>query len=159
MRLSSLSITIMALAMSASSAFCDSQTLYYWANTNGGNWTATANWVMEDGSAASTYPHVAGDVAVFNGLAAYKTVSVNQSDVIDIDELRLDDGCMRLGIRSAAHFHADRLLRSDHAVLYLVTSGSYNHASPNDATIGNRNDVLFNGGFLPGAMVCKDDGA
>ena len=159
MRLSFLSITIMALAMSASSAFCDSQTLYYWANTNGGNWTATANWVMEDGSAASTYPHVAGDVAVFNGLAAYKTVSVNQSDVIDIDELRLDDGCIRLGIRSAAHFHVDRLLRSDHAVLYLVTSGSYNHVSPNDATIGNRNDVLFNGGFLPGAMVCKDDGA
>ena len=34
---------------------------------------------MEDGSAATTYPHVAGDVAVFNGLAAYKTVSVNQS--------------------------------------------------------------------------------
>ena len=158
MRLSFLSITIMALAMSASSAFCDSQTLYYWANTNGGNWTATANWVMEDGTAATTYPHVAGDVAVFNGLAAYKTVSVNQSDVIDIDELRLDDGCMRLGIRSAAHFHADRLIRSDRAVLYLVTSGSYNHASPNDATIGNRNDVLFNGGFLPGAMVCKDDG-
>ena len=79
MRLSFLSITIMALAMSASSAFCDSQTLYYWANTNGGNWTATANWVMEDGSAATTYPHVAGDVAVFNGLAAYKTVYVNQS--------------------------------------------------------------------------------
>ena len=79
MRLSFLNITIMALAMSASSAFCDNQTLYYWANTNGGNWTAPANWVMEDGTAATTYPHVAGDVAVFNGLAAYKTVSVNQS--------------------------------------------------------------------------------
>ena len=34
---------------------------------------------MEDGTAATTYPHVAGDVAVFNGLAAYKTVYVNQS--------------------------------------------------------------------------------
>ena len=78
MRLSFLSITIMALAMSASSAFCDGQTLYYWANTNGGNWTAKANWVMEDGTAATTYPHVVGDVAVFNGLAAYKTVYVNQ---------------------------------------------------------------------------------
>ena len=135
------------------------QMLYYWNNTDGGSWTSASNWVMADGSAAATYPRVAGDVAVFNGLAAYKTVYVNQSDVIDIDELRLADGCMRLGIRSAAHFHADRLLRSDHAVLYLVTSGSYNHASPNDATIGNRNDVLFNGGFLPGAMVCKDDGS
>ena len=159
MRLSFLSITIMALAMSASSAFCDSQTLYYWANTNGGNWTATANWVMEDGTAASTYPHVAGDVAVFNGLAAYKTVYVNQSDVIDIDELRLDDGCIRLSFRNSStlHFHADRVVRSSNAVLYLVTDGGYNHAQPpTGLTIGNRADVLFNGGFLPGAVVCKD---
>ena len=154
-----ISLVVLSLALAAPFARADGQTFYYWANTNGGNWTASANWVMEDGSAATTYPHVAGDVAVFNGLVAYKTVYVNQSDVIDIDELRLDDGCIRLGIRSAAHFHADRLLRSDHAVLYLVTSGSYNHASPNDTTIGNRDEVLFNGGFLPGAMVCKDDGA
>ena len=89
------------------------QTVYYWANTNGGNWTASANWIMEDGSAATTYPHVAGDVAVFNGLAAFKTVSVNASDVIDVDELRLEDGCMRLSFRnsSSLHFHADRLVR------------------------------------------------
>ena len=153
-------VLLLALVMSAFAlpARADGQTFYYWTNTNGGNWTSTANWVMEDGTAATTYPHVAGDVAVFNGLAAYKTVSVNQSDVIDIDELRLNDGCMRLGIRSAAHFHADRFVRKDGACLYLVTSGSYNHASPNDATIGNRNEVLFDGGFLPGAVVCKDDG-
>lgn len=159
MRLSFLNITIMTLAMSASSAFCDGQTLYYWVNTNGGNWTAKANWVMEDGTAATTYPHVVGDVAVFNGLAAYKTVSVNQSDVIDIDELRLDDGCMRLSFRNSStlHFHADRLVRSSNAVLYLVTDGGYNHAQPPAGlTIGNRADVLFNGGFLPGAVVCKD---
>ena len=55
------------------------QTVYYWTNLNGGNWTSAGNWVMENGSAATTYPHVAGDVAVFNGLAAYKTVYVNQS--------------------------------------------------------------------------------
>lgn len=30
-------------------------------------------------------------------------------------------------------------------------------ASPGDATIGNRDEILFNGGFLPGAVVCKDD--
>ena len=153
-----ISLILLALALAAPFARADGQTFYYWTNTNGGNWTATANWVMEDGTAATTYPHVAGDVAVFNGLAAYKTVSVNQSDVIDIDELRLDDGCMRLGIRSAAHFHADRFVRNDGACLYFVTSGSYNHASPNDATIGNRDEVLFDGGFLPGAVVCKDDG-
>ena len=161
MRLSFLSITIMALAMSASSAFCDSQTLYYWANTNGGNWTAAANWVMEDGAAATTYPHVAGDVAVFNGLAAYKTVYVNQSDVIDIDELRLDDGCIRLSFRnsSSLHFHADRLVRFESAVLYLVTDGGWNYAQPPAGlTIGNRADVLFNSGFLPGVVVCKDGG-
>ena len=58
MRLSFLSITIMALAMSASSAFCDGQTLYYWANTNGGDWTATANWVMEDGTGAADAPRL-----------------------------------------------------------------------------------------------------
>ena len=72
-------LLLLALCALATSARADEQTLYYWANTNGGNWIATANWVMEDGSAATTYPHVAGDVAVFNGLAAYKTVSVNQS--------------------------------------------------------------------------------
>ena len=152
-------MAIAASAIVACPALFADQTLYYWNNTDGGSWASAGNWVMADGRAANDYPKVAGDVAVFNGLAAYKTVSVNASDVIDVDELRIDDGCMRLGIRSAAHFHADRLLRSDRAVLYLVTSGSYNHASPNDATIGNRNDVLFNGGFLPGAMVCKDDGS
>ena len=74
-------VLLLALVMSAFAlpARADGQTFYYWTNTNGGNWTSTANWVMEDGSAASTYPHVAGDGAVFNGLAAYKTVYVNQS--------------------------------------------------------------------------------
>ena len=74
-----ISLVVLSLALAAPFARADGQTFYYWTNTNGGNWTATANWVMEDGSAATTYPHVAGDVAVFNGLAAYKTVSVNQS--------------------------------------------------------------------------------
>lgn len=74
-------VLLLALVMSAFAPFAraDGQMFYYWTNTNGGNWTAKANWVMEDGNAASTYPHVAGDVAVFNGLAAYKTVYVNQS--------------------------------------------------------------------------------
>ena len=150
---------ILLLSLAAPFARAGEQTFYYWTNTNGGNWTAKANWVMEDGSAATTYPHVAGDVAVFNGLAAYKTVYVNQSDVIDIDELRLDDGCIRLSFRNSStlHFHADRLVRSKSAVLYLVTDGGYNHAQPPAGlTIGNRADVLFNGGFLPGAVVCKD---
>ena len=153
-----LSRTLVAcFVLVACRASADEQTFYYWANTNGGNWTASANWVLEDGSAATTYPHVAGDVAVFNGLGKQKTVSVNASDVIDVDEIRLLDGCMRLGIRSASHFHADRFVRDDSACLYLVTAGSYNHASPSDATIGNRAEVLFDGGFLPGAVVCKDD--
>lgn len=150
---------LLLLSLVASPALADGQTFYYWVNANGGNWTAKANWVMEDGSAATTYPHVAGDVAVFNGLAAYKTVYVNQSDDIDIDELRLDDGCIRLSFRNSStlHFHADRLVRSKSAVLYLVTDGGYNHAQPPAGlTIGNRADVLFNGGFLPGAVVCKD---
>ena len=154
-------VAIAASTIVACPALFADQAFYYWANTNGGNWTATANWVMEDGTVATTYPHVAGDVAVFNGLAAYKTVSVNQSDVIDIDELRLDDGCMRLSFRNSStlHFHADRLVRSANAVLYLVTDGGYNHAQPpTGLTIGNRADVLFNGGFLPGAVVCKDGG-
>ena len=70
---------VLLLSFAAPFARADGQTFYYWVNANGGNWTAKASWVMEDGSAASTYPHVAGDVAVFNGLAAYKTVYVNQS--------------------------------------------------------------------------------
>ena len=138
---------------------CAEQTVYYWNNIDGGAWNKADNWVVEDGTPATTYPHVAGDVAVFNGLAAYKTVYVNQSDVIDIDELRLDDGCMRLSFRNSdtLHFHADRFVRSMNAVLYLVTDGGYNHAQPPAGlTIGNRADVLFNGGFLPGVVVCKD---
>ena len=74
-----LSLVLLSLALAEPFSRADEQTFYYWINTNGGNWTATANWVMEDGTAATTYPHVAGDVAVFNGLAAYKTVYVNQS--------------------------------------------------------------------------------
>lgn len=146
-------------ALAIACALRAEQTVYYWNNIDGGNWTSAGKWVMEDGTAATTYPHVAGDVAVFNGLAAYKTVYVNQSDVIDIDELRLNDGCMRLSFRNSStlHFHADRLVRSSNAVLYLVTDGGYNHAQPPAGlTIGNRADVLFNGGFLPGAVVCKD---
>ena len=152
----------MAIAASAVAAcpslFAD-QTLYYWNNTNGGNWASASNWVMMNGTAATAYPKVAGDIAVFNGLAAFKTVYINQSDEIDVDELRLDDGCIRLSFRNSntLHFHADRLVRSKSAVLYLVTDGAYNHASPPaGVTIGNRADVLFNGGFLPGTVVCKD---
>ena len=152
----------MAIAASAvvvcPALFAD-QTLYYWNNTNGGSWASAGNWVMADGSAATAYPKVAGDVAVFNGLAAFKTVYINQSDEIDVDELRLDDGCIRLSFRNSntLHFHADRLVRSESAVLYLVTDGGFNHAQPpTGLTIGNRADVLFNGGFLPGAVVCKD---
>lgn len=154
-------MAIAASAIVACPALFADQTLYYWNNTDGGSWASAGNWVMADGSAATAYPKVAGDVAVFNGLAAYKTVYVNQSDVIDIDELRLDDGCIRLSFRnsSSLHFHADRLVRSANAVLYLVTDGGYNHAQPpTGLTIGNRADVLFNGGFLPGAVVCKDGG-
>lgn len=154
----------MAIAASAvvvcPALFAD-QTLYYWNNTNGGSWASADNWVMADGSAATAYPKVAGDVAVFNGLAAFKTVYINQSDEIDVDELRLDDGCIRLSFRNSntLHFHADRLVRSESAVLYLVTDGGFNHAQPpTGLTIGNRADVLFNGGFLPGAVVCKDGG-
>lgn len=53
---------LLLLSLVASPALADEQTFYYWANTNGGDWTATANWVMEDGSAATTYPRVAGDL-------------------------------------------------------------------------------------------------
>jgi hypothetical protein len=154
-------MAIAASAIVACPALFADQTLYYWNNTNGGSWASAGNWVMADGSAATAYPKVAGDVAVFNGLAAFNTVYVNESDVIDVDELRIDDGCMRLSFRNSAtlHFHADRLVRSESAVLYLVTDGAYNHASPPaGVTIGNRADVLFNGGFLPGAVVCKDGG-
>ena len=154
-------MAIAASAIVACPALFADQTLYYWNNTNGGNWASAGNWVMADGRAANDYPKVAGDVAVFNGLAAYKTVYINQSDVIDIDELRLDDGCIRLSFRNSStlHFHADRFVRSSNAVLYLVTDGGYNHAQPpTGLTIGNRADVLFNGGFLPGAVVCKDGG-
>ena len=152
-------MAIAASAIVACPALFADQALYYWNNTNGGNWASAGNWVMADGRAANDYPKVAGDVAVFNGLAAYKTVTVNASDVIDVDELRIDDGCMRLSFNnsSSLHFHAGRLVRSESAVLYLVTDGAYNHASPPaGVTIGNRADVLFNGGFLPGAAVCKD---
>lgn len=133
------------------------QTVYYWANTNGGNWTASANWVMEDGSVATTYPHVAGDVAVFNGLGKQKTVSVNNSDVIDIDEMRFDDGCTRIGIQSSAHFHVGSFARFGGAHLYFANSSGYNWAGVSDFTIGNRNDILFNEGLIPGVLLCKDN--
>jgi hypothetical protein len=150
-------LLLLALALSARA---DEQTFYYWNATNGGNWTATANWVMEDGSAATTYPHVAGDVAVFNGIGYKKTVYVNDGNVVDVDEVRMLDGCIRLSFRNSntLHFHADRLVRSGCANFYLVTDGAYNHSSPKGVTIGNRNEVLFNGGFIPGATVCKDSG-
>lgn len=154
-------MAIAASAIVACPALFADQTLYYWNNTNGGSWASAGNWVMADGRAANDYPKVAGDVAVFNGLAAFNTVYVNASDVIDVDEIRLEDGCIRLSFRysDTLHFHADRLVRSESAVLYLVTDGVYNHASPPaGVTIGNRADVLFNGGFLPGVGVCKDGG-
>ena len=72
-------MAIAASAIVACPALFADQTLYYWNNINGGSWASAGNWVMADGRAANDYPKVAGDVAVFNGLAAYKTVSVNQS--------------------------------------------------------------------------------
>ena len=95
-------MAIAASAIVACPALFADQTLYYWNNTNGGNWASAGNWVMADGRAATAYPKVAGDVAVFNGLAAFKTVYINQSDEIDVDELRLDDGCIRLSFRNSS---------------------------------------------------------
>ena len=149
---------ILLLSLAAPFARAGEQTFYYWTNTNGGNWTAKANWVMEDGSAATTYPHVTGDIAVFNGLGPQKTVSVNNGDVIDIDEMRFVDGCTRIGVHSSAHFHIDAFLRSGGAHLYFVNSSGYNWAGVNDFTIGNRDDILFNEGLIPGVLLCKDNG-
>ena len=155
MKSSALFAATVSLALAASPAAAD-QTVYCWNNLGGGAWTTVANWVMEDGSPAASYPHVAGDVAVFNGLNAKKAVSVAASAVIDIDELRLDDGCTTFGIVQKAHLHADRFARAETAVVYFYNSGGYNHASVSDTWFGNRDEVLFNGGFLPGAMVNKD---
>ena len=51
-------VAIAASTIVACPALFADQTLYYWANTNGGNWTATANWVMEDGTGAADAPRL-----------------------------------------------------------------------------------------------------
>ncbi len=150
-------MAIAASAIVACPALFADQTLYYWNNTDGGSWASAGNWVMADGSAATAYPKVAGDVAVFNGLNPKKYILVLSSYVIDIDEMRFSDGCTGIGVQTAAHFHVGSFARTGGAHVYFVNYGQYNWAGVNDFTIGNRGEILFNEGLIPGVMLCKDN--
>lgn len=66
-------------------------TKFYWNDPDGGDWNDPANWVMEDGAPAATYPKAATDAAVFNGLGKEKTVSIPKGLSIDPGVVSLED--------------------------------------------------------------------
>lgn len=129
-------------------------TKFYWNKPDGGNWNTAANWVMADGSTATTYPQSATDAAIFNGINAGKWVSCNLSAEPGV--IYLEDGWTGLSFGSSTKIHVASFLREDHATLTLVKSGSYNwDQSSVDFTVGNRDDVLVDLCFC-GAQWVKD---
>ena len=131
-------------------------TKFYWNKPDGGNWNTAANWVMADGSTATTYPQAATDAAIFNGLNAGKSVSFPKDLTVEPGAVSLEDGGSSFVFYGNNHVHVGVFMRADHAMLSCAADG-YNWAQAADFTIGNRSEVVVDECFL-GAQWRKDSG-
>lgn len=129
-------------------------TKFYWNDPDGGDWNDPANWVMEDGAPAATYPKAATDAAVFNGLGKEKTVSIPKGLSIDPGVVSLEDGCTSIYFGDETHVRFLRFLRAEHATMILVADG-WNWERPDDFTIANMREHLVNGAVM--GVHCRKD--
>ncbi len=154
----------MMIALAACAAACvfadddplAGYTKYYWNKPDGGSWNTAANWVMADGSTATTYPQASTDAAIFSGLNAGKSVSFSKSLTVEPGAIFLEDGFTGFLFYGSTHVHVGKFIRADHAVLSCAADG-YNWVQPNDFTIGNREEILVDQCFT-GAQWRKDNG-
>ena len=131
---------------------------FHWNRTSGsGNWHDNTNWTDADGNTAGSYPGENGttDVAVFHGMGMAGRVYI--SVPLDLACVRFEDGnqtCV-FGYENnnpSVHFHADRFEVSTHATFGYMQNGWQGFQQPSDFTIGNREDLLVNGGLIRGGM-------
>lgn len=132
-------------------------TKYYWNKPNGGNWNTAANWVMADGSTATTYPQSATDAAIFNGINSGNWISCNADT--ELGAIYLEDGWIGFKLVGSKAFHVASFLREDHATLSLVKSGGYNWDQAGvDFNVGNQDDVLTDLCFCGTQWLKQDTG-
>ena len=135
-------------------------TKYYWNKPDGGNWNTAANWVMADGTTATTYPQTATDAAIFNGSNPGKNVTIPSNFTNIVGLVYFEDGLTSLKFATSStniSFHVIRFLREDHATMSFAVDG-WNWTDPGDFVIDNREELLVDE-CIPGASWRKDDGS
>lgn len=152
-------IAVIAATLAAAASFAAE---YHWrgnapdmtANGKSGNWADASNWTDASGNAVADYPHVAGDVAVFHGMAQGGYARIADSDSVEIDELRFADGNSTLVSGLSAHVVIGRLVVYDGATFgFAPETWDANFIGPGDFTIGNRSEALVSdGGLIRGSM-------
>lgn len=144
-----------ALSLVLSCALGTTATEYHWNNRTSGNlwWSDSRNWVDADGNPVDSYPgqNSSSDIAVFDGMGRAGRAYINVD--LDLACLRFADGNSTLRHERTNHFHADRLEMSPHATFGYMAEDWGGFSQPNDFTIGNRNEVLYNGnGMIRGSI-------
>jgi hypothetical protein len=154
-------IAVIAATLAAAASFAAE---YHWrgnapdmtANGKSGNWADASNWTDASGNAVADYPHVAGDVAVFHGMAMGGYVNIQNISSLVLDELRFSDGNSTIVHDNNIPVTVGRLVVADGAVFGIASD--YFRGTMN-FTIGNRNEVIVNDtGLVKGGMAYRSAG-
>ena len=146
-------IAVIAAMLASAASFAAE---YHWRGnapdmtTNGksGNWADASNWTDASGNAVADYPLVAGDVAVFHGMAQGGYVQIVDADVISVDEIRFAEGNTLVICSHLATVNASKLIIDNDAVFELATTNPKAHwesdifSIPN-FTVGNRSELVI----------------
>ena len=108
-----------------------------------GDWHTADNWTDASGSPIGGYPHQAGDVAVFHGMAHGGYARIDAADSIEIDEIRFAEGMTTVACAANAHVAVGRMTFGEKATFSYVSSDYDSFTSPTDFTIGNRDELLI----------------
>lgn len=161
-------IAVIAATLAAAASFAAE---YHWrgnapdmtANGKSGNWADASNWTDASGNAVADYPHVAGDVAVFHGMAMGGYALIKSGDSIEIGELRFAEGNSMIACDMDTHVSVARLVVSNSAVFEFASNDNTPHwesddfKAMTDFKIGNRSEVLYGGsGLVKGSLARRN---
>lgn len=165
-------IAVISAALAAAASFAAE---YHWRgsapdmteNGKSGSWSDISNWTDASGNAAADYPHAAGDVAVFHGMAMGGYVEIADTDSIELAELRFEEGNNLLYCGLQAHVAVTRMIISDDASFEFASNDTAAgwEVDQNregaflvpDFTVGNRSELLpaGTGGIRGGLAHCS----
>ena len=128
-----------------------------------GDWHTADNWTDASGSPIGGYPHQAGDVAVFHGLAMGGKVYVKSTDVINLGELRFEEGHTTFVTHPDAQLHVAKAVICGSATFGFMADSWGGWDSVEGFTIGNAAELLVSvdgqQGVIRGAMNYQNQSA